>query len=357
MEQGLETEYKEVPQDWIDEHDLTQVNSIVFYDDEKKIVTDFDKHKTKTIKSPHINGEFGHIDTIKKDGLKLQVKTSDYEALYKYVIDMENKKKEEAETEEKNIINNNKLIINSIKDKLIAGVKERNFLTDNYKEKFVKCITTAATNCENNLEEYSDNAEYFLRKILLRKFLNYINQELKDDLIFDSKKITEPIYDNENINVAYDMSTIRKTQFENGILFAYTIKIKVPHIIFIYDFDSEEIIELRTNDIINHEYKYQKYNPSVVVVVDTTSQISTNSKNIEFYIYKSELNTEIAMKSNPPLSSGFIHQIRRYLQCFNGFCGNAGGKRTQKNKKNKKTKKQNKKVFRKIKSFRKIRKR
>ena len=35
MEQELETEYKHVPQEWIDEHDLTQVkngeNSIEFY--------------------------------------------------------------------------------------------------------------------------------------------------------------------------------------------------------------------------------------------------------------------------------------------------------------------------------------
>jgi hypothetical protein len=361
MEQVSKTEYTEVPQTWIDYYDLKAKNGenpIVFYDDKINIVRDFNKHKTQYIENIVDHG-YKEVNT--KNGLKLLVKNSDYEALQKYVDNKIAKRIEEAEKNKKNIINNNNLIINSIKQKLIDGVNQST-LTENDKKKFIECIENAATKCEQFLADDSANKVAFLKK-----FSFYINEQLKDDLIFSCKDSENTEISNENINVTHDGANL-KENIKQKIRDAYTIKILVPHIIFIYDFDSEQIITLRTIKK-DHEYKYEykyEYN-NIVASINTTPPISSNSKNKVFYIYKAELNPEIEEKLNLPVPSG-VGRFMYYLQCFKGLCTKKkihdddyndkkpnGGKRTRKNKKTRKHK--NKKVFRKIKSFRKIRKR
>ena len=356
MEPELETEYKEVLQSWIDNYDLTKAkngeNPIVFYDDEKNIVTDFNKHKTQYIENI---GDHGHTDTITKNGLKLLVKNSDHKALQKYLNDEMAKKTEEAEKKEKNIINNNKLILNSIKQKLIEGVNQST-LTDNYKKKFIACIERAAIVCEQHLKNDSAN-----KKTLSERFSFYINENLKDDLIFkssDEHKNKDILNENINFTLVTNDDNTYRTNLRKDINSAHKIKIKVPHIIFVYNFNSEQIITLRTIKI-NDDYLYG-YDVNHVASINATPPISANSKSEVFYIYKAELNPEIATELNPPLPSG-VSRIGYYLQCFKGLCTRKknhaddiktpnGGKRTRKNKK---TRKQNKKVFRKIKNFRK----
>lgn len=387
MEQALETEYKEVPQDWINGYDLENAkngeNKIVFYDNKNEIVSNLAGHK-----SYHENITYNiQQDYLTQIYLRkpLYVKTDDYAALTKYIENINSRRRnaEETQKKEKEIeknkkIENKKKEIQLMKEKLISVVDDDSKIklseTDktNLKQciEYVENIITKYYETENNISLTNSN--------ILKDFSDNINEKLKNteyskyyiqnDIIIIQNGIIIPKEFNDT-NKFYEIKTTVKDNYK------YTFEMNVPNIIFFYDFDNQTFT-LTTMEI-KKIYTCTNHNNNLIIntIPPILGSEIQKKRDRSAFIYKAYSAPEIVPESVPeimtpkivtqsevPSGTSKIRQTLNYLnpfKCFNGNCTNKvapnGGKRTRKNKKTRKHK--NKKVFRKIKSFRKIRKR
>lgn len=365
----MEEEYTQVDQSWIDYYiDGFETIGITFYDKDKKQTNlDYYKNIYKTRYEDNHPLEGGYTSY---PGSPLFIKKGDYYKLEKYISEQIIKAEQESDinsveqairdaktkkNEEDNIRKNTEQI-NKTKEYILNTILDSQLLSEGDKESLVNNVTNNDIQKKFILSnEYDQN---FIFERVVRLLHNSITNMTN---IFSSiQSIFLPEIDNENIELKRIV-----TKNDRGFITTYTIKIKTPHIIFYYDFKTQQFTLCKM--IIGKEYTIEDENESFIIhtepLIYGSKPIQTNESKYLFYIYKVEANTvldsdENALRpfnQNPnvaPIVAPNVEQ--RQTSCFGRACETfrryarinpGGGKRTRKQKKTRKNKKAHRKMI------------
>jgi len=332
-------EYTQVDQSWIDKYiDGFETIGITFYDKDKHPTNLYYKNIYKTQYKDNHPSEGGHTSY---PGSPLFIKNDDYENLQFYIMEQLIKHEDESD-------------INSV-EQYIKDAKRK--------------------------EDEEDN---------IRKNIEQINMEL----IFGSNHREHNLYQNNLINNEnIEIKRIDIKRFDDEYIIpkefdTYTIKIKTPHIIFHYDFITQQFSLSKM--LIDTEYNMKNINDRLIIATKPILYGSMllydrglDVKESLFYIYKVDANPEFDSvekalkpilkyydnKGRPWYESSLLQQEsnvapniqnvaqnveQRQTSCFGRACETfrryarinpRGGKRTRKQKKTRKHKKAHRKII------------
>jgi hypothetical protein len=360
----MEEEYTKVNQDWIDNYidGFKDLKDITFYD-ENKNPENFDYHTDK-YKTWNVERSINNAGPEKYPGKPLYIKNKDSDKLAHYILEQKNKTNKrfdnylaeqairdanEKKREEENI-RKNKEQIKKTKAIILNTIFDSQLLSEGDKESLVNNVT------DNDVENrFTLNQDYNQNEIFER-VVRLLHNSIKNMTnIFSSiQYVSLPEIDNENIELKRIV-----TKNDKGFITTYTIKIKTPHIIFYYDFKTQQFTLYKM--IIGKEYTIENEKDSFIIhtepLIYGSKPIQNNESKYLFYIYKVEANTVLDSEENalrPFNQAPNVAPIEepRQLGCLGKACKTfknafkrdatinpAGGKRTRKQKKTRKHKK------------------
>jgi hypothetical protein len=364
----MEEEYTQVDQNWIDYYiDKFKDIDITFYDIDKKPTNLYNKNIYKTRYEKNHPME-GGVTTY--PGSPLFIKNEDSDKLAQKILEQINETKKQFDNylaeqairdakrkeDEEDNIRKNKEQINKTKEYIINTIFDSQLLSEGDKESLVNNVTDNGVENRFTLNQDYNQNEIFERvvRLLHNSITNMTN-------IFSSiQYVSLPEIDNENIELKRIV-----TRNDRGFITTYTIKIKTPHIIFYYDFKTQQFTLYKM--IIGKEYTIENEKDSFIIhtepLIYGSNPIQNNESKYLFYIYKVEANTVLDSEENalrPFNQNPNVAPIEepRQLGCVGKACKTfknafkrdatinpAGGKRTRKQKKTRKHKKVHRKMI------------
>jgi hypothetical protein len=328
-------EYKQVLQKTIDkDYIFFEDSKISFYDSSKNTVTNFEPHK-----SQHEQNGINHYEY--KPGKSLYVKTNDFNNLLEYIkTRLENDKRLE-ENNKKLTIEKNTKMLTEVHNSVVDVITQSNLLSQKDKDSFVKKLNEI----KNLLPSFSSYKDKIITKQMLLSIIqNQINTKMGVSLLFSNTKIIEEEKNNANITIENKGFTPDNNgEYNNN----YIINIKVPNIIFLYDFETETLSLLKLDS--NKDYT-MKLNTNLMLTIDTSMLPTTeiifgpnNKFKKVFYIYQVEENPAPVAPEPAPEPAPVAPNPMTLTKCIGDACRktiryltgqsarvNPGGKRTRK---------------------------
>jgi hypothetical protein len=285
-------EYTQVLQKTIDkDYIFFEDSKILFYNSLNNIVTDFEPHKSQQV-------QIGINVYNTKLGKPLYVKTDDYKNLLEYIKTRLENNKILEENNKKLTIEKNTDMLTKVHESVVGVINKSNLLSQNDKTSFVKKLNNIKDKLQNNL---SDEDYTFNEKKILLLLSNQLNTEMKSLLLFSNIKFLE-YKNNDNITIEN-----KGFKFDNNREYTeYSLKITVPNIIFLYNFETETLSLSKLDS--NKEYKME-LNENLMLTIDntilpTTTTIASpgyTTKKV-FFIYKVEGNPEPVAPEPAPVA-------------------------------------------------------
>jgi hypothetical protein len=388
----------QVDPDWIDDYiDGFDTIGITFYDKDKN-PTNLDSYKNiyKTRYEDNHPLEGGHTSY---PGSPLFIKNGDYYRLADYISEQIIKAEQESdinsvaqyikdtkrkEDEEDNIRKNIEQI-NKTKQYILNVIIESP-LSENDKYRFLNNVI--------NIDIEGLDTTIYSEQQIFEIITNRIRERKDMELIFGSNHREHNLYQNNLINNEnIEIKRIDIKRFDDEYIIpkefdTYTIKIKTPHIIFHYDFITQQFSLSKM--LIDTEYNMKNINDRLIIATKPILYGSMllydrglDVKESLFYIYKVDANPEFDSvekalkpilkyydnKGRPWYESSLLQQEsnvapniqnvaqnveQRQTSCFGRACETfrryarinpRGGKRTRKQKKTRKHKKAHRKII------------